>query len=203
MGDVGDPILHQSVPNCSQSTLTNRPSKQYICEPRHTVIVHGRTPENGATRQERKQRTRQALLDAALELLEEQSFSSLSLRQVTRGGGHRPDGLLPPLRRHGGARARPDRRVVPDAASDDPRGARGPADLRARDPQLGRDPRRLRARARHSLPLHRARALRRRRRVAARSAARSASFAASSRPTSHASPTSTAGAPRISSCWPG
>lgn len=40
-----------------------------------------------ATRQERKQRTRRALLDAALELLEEQSFSSLSLRQVTRAAG--------------------------------------------------------------------------------------------------------------------
>ena len=49
--------------------------------------MHSRTPENGATRQERKQRTRQALLDAALELLEEQSFSSLSLRQVTRAAG--------------------------------------------------------------------------------------------------------------------
>lgn len=51
------------------------------------MIVHGRTPENGDTRQERKRRTRQALLDAALELLEEQSFSSLSLRQVTRAAG--------------------------------------------------------------------------------------------------------------------
>ncbi len=49
--------------------------------------MNGRTPESGATRQERKQRTRQALLDAALELLEEQSFSSLSLRQVTRAAG--------------------------------------------------------------------------------------------------------------------
>jgi AcrR family transcriptional regulator len=48
--------------------------------------VNTRTPE-GATRQERKQLTRQALLDAALELLEEQSFSSLSLRQVTRAAG--------------------------------------------------------------------------------------------------------------------
>ncbi len=45
-----------------------------------------RTPD-GATRQQRKQRTRQALLDAALALLEEQSFSSLSLRQVTRSAG--------------------------------------------------------------------------------------------------------------------
>jgi AcrR family transcriptional regulator len=58
-----------------------------ICEASHTAIVHDRTPENVATRQQRKQRTRQALLDAALELLEEQSFSSLSLRQVTRAAG--------------------------------------------------------------------------------------------------------------------
>jgi AcrR family transcriptional regulator len=50
------------------------------------VTVNVRTPES-ATRQERKQRTRQALLDAALGLLEEQSFSSLSLRQVTRSAG--------------------------------------------------------------------------------------------------------------------
>ncbi len=49
--------------------------------------MHSRTPETVATRQERKQRTRQALLDAALSLLEEQSFSSLSLRQVTRAAG--------------------------------------------------------------------------------------------------------------------
>jgi AcrR family transcriptional regulator len=48
--------------------------------------VNTRTPDS-ATRQERKQLTRQALLDASLELLEEQSFSSLSLRQVTRAAG--------------------------------------------------------------------------------------------------------------------
>jgi AcrR family transcriptional regulator len=48
--------------------------------------VNSRTPD-GASRQERKQRTRQALLDAALVLLEDQSFSSLSLRQVTRTAG--------------------------------------------------------------------------------------------------------------------
>jgi AcrR family transcriptional regulator len=51
------------------------------------VIVHSRTPERGPTRQQSKQRTRQALLDAALELLEGQSFSSLGLRQVTRAAG--------------------------------------------------------------------------------------------------------------------
>ena len=49
--------------------------------------MNSRTPDAAATRQERKQRTRRALLDAALELLEEQSFSSLSLRQVTRAAG--------------------------------------------------------------------------------------------------------------------
>jgi AcrR family transcriptional regulator len=53
------------------------------CEP----IVNAHTPEHALSRQERKQRTRQALLDAALELLESQSFSSLSLRQVTRTAG--------------------------------------------------------------------------------------------------------------------
>jgi AcrR family transcriptional regulator len=51
------------------------------------MTVHDRTPETPATRQERKQRTRRALLDAALELLEERSFSGLSLRQVTRAAG--------------------------------------------------------------------------------------------------------------------
>jgi AcrR family transcriptional regulator len=49
--------------------------------------VHDRTPENGATRRQRKQRTRESLLAAALELLDEESFSSLSLRQVTRAAG--------------------------------------------------------------------------------------------------------------------
>jgi AcrR family transcriptional regulator len=49
--------------------------------------VNSRSPERASTRQERKQRTRQALLDAALALLEEQSFSSLSLRQVARTAG--------------------------------------------------------------------------------------------------------------------
>ena len=48
--------------------------------------VNTRTPES-ATRRARKQLTRQALLDSALELLEEQSFSSLSLRQVTGAAG--------------------------------------------------------------------------------------------------------------------
>jgi AcrR family transcriptional regulator len=41
-------------------------------------------------RQAQKQKTRQALLDAALGLLEEQSLSSLGLREVTRGVGVAP-----------------------------------------------------------------------------------------------------------------
>ncbi|MFD3498312.1 TetR family transcriptional regulator [Streptomyces sp. NPDC058676] len=41
-------------------------------------------------RQAQKQKTRQALLDAALELLEEQSLSSLGLREVTRVVGVAP-----------------------------------------------------------------------------------------------------------------
>ncbi|MDT9680528.1 TetR family transcriptional regulator [Streptomyces sp. TRM76323] len=41
-------------------------------------------------RQARKQRTRQSLLDAALVLLEEQSLSSLGLREVTRAAGIAP-----------------------------------------------------------------------------------------------------------------
>ncbi|MGW5866992.1 TetR family transcriptional regulator [Streptomyces sp. NPDC055239] len=41
-------------------------------------------------RQAQKQKTRQALLDAALQLLEEQSLSSLGLREVTRAAGVAP-----------------------------------------------------------------------------------------------------------------
>src|SRR5258708_38737125 len=51
------------------------------------MSVNAHASETGITRQARKQRTREALLDAALELLEDQSFSSLSLRQVTRSAG--------------------------------------------------------------------------------------------------------------------
>ncbi|AMO60358.1 transcriptional regulator [Mycolicibacterium phlei] len=39
------------------------------------------------TREERKQATRQAIIDAALRLLEQRSFSGLSLREVTREAG--------------------------------------------------------------------------------------------------------------------
>ena len=45
------------------------------------------TSERGLTRDERKQRTRQAIIDAALRLLADDSFSGLSLREVTREAG--------------------------------------------------------------------------------------------------------------------
>lgn len=44
----------------------------------------------GGVRHAQKQKTRQALLDAALELLEDQSLSSLGLREVTRAAGVAP-----------------------------------------------------------------------------------------------------------------
>jgi AcrR family transcriptional regulator len=45
---------------------------------------------HACTRQEQKQRTRRALLDAAVRLLENQNLSSLSLREVTRAVGIAP-----------------------------------------------------------------------------------------------------------------
>ena len=42
------------------------------------------------TRAERKQRTREALLDGALRLLDDRAFGSLSLREVTRAAGISP-----------------------------------------------------------------------------------------------------------------
>ena len=45
------------------------------------------------TRAERKQRTREALLAAALSLLEDRAFGSLSLREVTRAAGIAPAGF--------------------------------------------------------------------------------------------------------------
>lgn len=45
------------------------------------------------TRRERKERTRQAILDAALTLLEDEGFGQLSLRQITREVGIVPTGF--------------------------------------------------------------------------------------------------------------
>lgn len=50
--------------------------------------IRTRSEDEGSGRDERKQRTRRALLDAALNLLEgERSFSSLSLREVAKVAG--------------------------------------------------------------------------------------------------------------------
>ena len=61
------------------------------------TTVNGRTPtahrerprrsRDTPTREERKEVTRRAIIAAALELLDERSFSALSLREVTRGAG--------------------------------------------------------------------------------------------------------------------
>src|ERR1700690_2872743 len=63
----------------------------------HSRRAHARTrrkpDEIIATRSERKLRTREALIDAALRLLEQESFSSLSLREVAREGGIVPTGF--------------------------------------------------------------------------------------------------------------
>ncbi len=54
---------------------------------------HRRTPSSPETRSERKLRTREALLDAALRLLDGRAFGSLSLREVTREAGIVPAGF--------------------------------------------------------------------------------------------------------------
>ena len=54
---------------------------------------HRRKSSSLETRSERKQRTREALLDAVLRLLEDRAFGSLSLREVTREAGIVPAGF--------------------------------------------------------------------------------------------------------------
>ncbi|WP_127781612.1 TetR family transcriptional regulator [Rhodococcus sp. X156] len=56
-----------------------------LSEVDHGEGPHGDEPRE--SRETRKQRTHRALLDAALELTEEQGFSSVSLRQVTKAAG--------------------------------------------------------------------------------------------------------------------
>jgi AcrR family transcriptional regulator len=54
---------------------------------------HRRKPSSPETRSERKQRTREALLDAALNLLDDRAFGSVSLREVAREAGIVPAGF--------------------------------------------------------------------------------------------------------------
>jgi AcrR family transcriptional regulator len=58
----------------------------------HTVRHRHRSPSPEG-RAERKQRTREGLLDAALRLLDDRAFGSLSLREVTREAGIAPAGF--------------------------------------------------------------------------------------------------------------
>ncbi|MPZ64327.1 MAG: TetR family transcriptional regulator [Pseudonocardiaceae bacterium] len=53
----------------------------------HSEVAHTAAAPTGGRREQRKQRTRRAVLDAALNLLEEHAFEGLSLRQVTRTVG--------------------------------------------------------------------------------------------------------------------
>lgn len=53
-------------------------------------LVSDPLDEAPLSRQERKQRTRQALLDAALDQLENRSFGAISLREVSRAAGITP-----------------------------------------------------------------------------------------------------------------
>lgn len=59
---------------------------------RAPLVPEPGVPVAGAslTRQERKARTRQALLDATLERLEDQAFGAISLREVARSAGITP-----------------------------------------------------------------------------------------------------------------
>lgn len=54
---------------------------------------HRHRPASPESRAERKQRTREALIDGALRLLEDRAFGSLSLREVTREAGIVPAGF--------------------------------------------------------------------------------------------------------------
>ncbi len=89
----------------------------------------------------------------------------LRQHQPARGhprGRHQPHGLLPALRRHGGARPRAGRGVLRHAAHDAARGASRPVAGGQRHPAFGRDGGPVREAQRASLPLHRTGALRRR-----------------------------------------
>lgn len=72
------------------SSPSSRPHRRSGSRPgnRRTGPEHGdATPSGGESRDVRKARTRRALLDAALEPLADESFTSLSLREVAKGAG--------------------------------------------------------------------------------------------------------------------
>ncbi|MGV9824280.1 MULTISPECIES: TetR family transcriptional regulator [unclassified Gordonia (in: high G+C Gram-positive bacteria)] len=61
-------------------TRARRPSSSHVARP-------GRVHLDGESRADRKNRTRQALLDTTLDLVSDRSFASISLREVARGAG--------------------------------------------------------------------------------------------------------------------
>jgi AcrR family transcriptional regulator len=77
--------------NCAQTTLYSWSLYRAIRALCHTCDVHSRTPSEAEpaseSRRERKRRTREDLLHAALLLLKDKSFSGLSLREVSREAG--------------------------------------------------------------------------------------------------------------------
>jgi AcrR family transcriptional regulator len=79
-----DPRSEQASPALAEAAL----GEQFEVEAEVEVEVEAEVARG--VRQARKQRTRQALLDAALLLLEQQSLSSLGLREVTREAGIAP-----------------------------------------------------------------------------------------------------------------
>lgn len=123
---------------------------------RDRVALTRRAVNKRVSREERTEATRRAIIAAALRLLDERSFNSLTLREVAREAGITPGALsivLSSLRLDGKTGPCADRRVVPDTA----RLAAPSARRRARPASLyrvlGRHPRsQCRGAAGRSLP---------------------------------------------------
>jgi len=134
----GCSVLDSNVIQCTcvyRSTLTRVTRNGNRCEPCHTVIVHDRTPENGPPSGAKARNAPVAAGCGARAPRGAELLQSLSLRQVTRTAGIVPTAFYRHFDDMEELRPRPHRRVVPHAAGDDPGGAGGPSDIRARDPQ--------------------------------------------------------------------
>ena len=153
------------------------------------MVDERRAPE---TRGERKERTRRAILDAALSLCEDSSLVALSLRQVAKEVGIVPTAFY----RHFDSIEALGLALVDESFVSLRAMLR---DVRRGDPALADivdssvdDPGRARPPAARALPLHRPRARRRAaRRCARRSGTRSSCSSASSPPTSPGCPAPT------------
>ena len=110
------------------------------------------------TRVERKERTRRAIIDAALVLLRGQQPGRAVAAAGDQGGRHRPDRLLPPLRLDRGPRPGPGRGVVRVAARDAARRTTQRPDVPQHHRQLGEGARRAHPPPARPLRVHRARA---------------------------------------------